>query len=122
MILRNPTSMSSLKNKISPSGDILAHILTMTFLATRRTHYVVNPKHDWLIGTILLFATKKAKMDLHEKLTTMDLKQKADHCGFKQKADHRGFKRKADHCGFKRKADHRGFKRKADYTPPVHGK
>ena len=26
-----------------------------------RLHYVVNPKHDRLIGTILLFATKKAK-------------------------------------------------------------
>ena len=31
------------------------------FLATWEMHYVVNPKHDQLIGTILLFATKKAK-------------------------------------------------------------
>ena len=73
MILRNPTSMSFLKSKMSPSGEILARILTMTFLATRGMHYVMNPKHDRLIGAILLFATKKAKhqsMDLNEKLTT----------------------------------------------------
>ena len=48
----------------------------MTFLATRETHHAVNPKHDWLIGTVLLFATKKAKLDLNEKLTTMDLYEK----------------------------------------------
>ena len=90
MILRNPTSMSFLRSpevpgdrlcggtcnhragrrqqsKMSPSGEILAHILTMTFLITRAMHYVMNPKHDRLIGTVLLFATKKAKqqrMDL----------------------------------------------------------
>ena len=61
MILRNPTSMNFLKNKMSPNGEILVHIHTMTFLATREMHYVVNPKHDWLIGTVLLFATEKAK-------------------------------------------------------------
>ena len=33
----------------------------MTFLATRGMHYVINPKHARLIGTVLLFATKKAK-------------------------------------------------------------
>ena len=59
--------MSFLKNKMSPNGEILAHILTMTFLATREMHYVMNPKHGRLIGKILHFATKKAKqqrMDL----------------------------------------------------------
>ena len=65
---------------MSPSGDILAHILTMTFLATREMHYVVNPKHTRLIETILLFATKKAKHQRNEKLlTTVDLKRKADY-------------------------------------------
>ena len=31
----------------------------MASLATREMHYVVNPKHAQLIGTVLLFATKK---------------------------------------------------------------
>ena len=55
---------------MSPSGEILAHILAMTFLATRETHYVVNPKHARLIGTVLLFATKKAKQRAASELTT----------------------------------------------------
>ena len=48
----------------------------MTFLATRGTHYVMNPKHDRFIGTVLLFVTEKVKqqsMDLfyvNKKLTT----------------------------------------------------
>ena len=59
--------MSFLKNKMAPNGEILAHILTVTFLAAREMHYIMNPKNDRLIGTILNFATKKAKqqrMDL----------------------------------------------------------
>ena len=32
--------------------------LTYETMATRETHYVVNPKHAQLIGTVLLFATK----------------------------------------------------------------
>ena len=74
--------MSLLKNKSSPLGDILVHILAMTFLATKETPYVVNPKHAQLIGTVLLFATKKAKqqrIDLNEKLIKLDLKPKADY-------------------------------------------
>ena len=70
MILRNRITMSFLKIKISPLGDILAHILTMTFLETKGTHYVVNPKHAQLIGTILLFATKKAKQHAVSESTT----------------------------------------------------
>ena len=70
MILRNRTTMSFLKIKMSPSGEILVHILTMTFLATRRTHYVVNPKQAQLIGTVLLFVTKKAKQHMASELTT----------------------------------------------------
>ena len=81
---------------MSPVGEILVHILAMTFLATRQMHYVENPKHNQLIRTVLLFATKKAKqqrMDLNEKLAKLDLKQKAGQTGFKRKVeDHRGFK------------------------------
>ena len=56
MILRNRTMMSFLKNKMLPLGNILVHILT---LATREMPYVMNPKHARLIGTVLLFVTKK---------------------------------------------------------------
>ena len=70
MILRNRTTMSFLKIKMSPSGEILAHILAMTFLATRGMHYVVNSRHARLIGTVLLFATKKAKRRMASELTT----------------------------------------------------
>ena len=70
MILRNRTTMSFLKIKISPLGEILAHILTMTFLATRGMCYVMNPEHARLIGTILLYATKKAKQCAVSELTT----------------------------------------------------
>ena len=60
MILRNHTKMrpegphkwSFLKIKRSPSGEILVHILTMTFLAARETYYAMNSKHAWLIGTV----------------------------------------------------------------------
>ena len=58
MILRNHTTMSLLKNKML---QLVTFWCTMTFLATRRTHYVMNLKHAWLIGTVLFFATKKAK-------------------------------------------------------------
>ena len=70
MILRNRATMSFLKIKMSPSGEILAHILAMTFLATRETCYVMNPKHAQLIGTVLLFATKRAKQCAVSELTT----------------------------------------------------
>ena len=63
---RVPPAGQSEQNKMSPNGEILhnSSVLSqkwITFLVTQGTHYVVNPKHDWLIGTILLFATKKAK-------------------------------------------------------------
>ena len=55
--------MNFLKMKMSPAyNDFLG--------------YIVNPKHAWLIGTILLFATKKAKqqrMDSNGKLIKLDL-------------------------------------------------
>ena len=51
---------------MSPLGDILEHILTMTFLATRETHYVMNPKHTWLIGTVLLVAAKKEFVEVND--------------------------------------------------------
>ena len=47
-----------------------------TLLATREMHYAVNPKHDQLVGTVLLFATKKAKAACG----FISCKRKDDHC------------------------------------------
>ena len=58
MILRNHTMVSLLKNKMSPSGDVLVHNV---FLGNKGMHYVVNQKHAWLIGTVLLFCYQEGQ-------------------------------------------------------------
>ena len=48
--------------------------LTYETMATRGTHYVVNPKHIRLIGTVLLFVHQGPNEKLSTiKLSTIDL-------------------------------------------------
>ena len=47
--------------------------LTYETMATRETHYVVNPKHTRLIGTVLLFYQGPNEKLSTIKLSTRDL-------------------------------------------------